>query len=427
MGCFVGGMKSYTREEVGTHCSYDDAWIIVDDKVYDVSDWAYKHPGGRVLLYYRGQDATEPVKGFHPDMKKTEKYMKALCVGTLSNEPPPPVIEDFRKLKQEFENEGKFEPSFMFYLLHFLQLVVLEAAGIATMYYTGSFVLTAALMATSQIQAGWLQHDFGHCAVFKSAYLNQMFHYFFIGSCKGAVSWWWKSRHNRHHAKTNMIKLDPDMHTEPLFSFSEDLATKPKWKPLRRFVPFLPYQKYYWFLFGPPAVTTFLFLWEITVFMAKRGRPADILAVYLFFLRFDLVFTALGLSPFQAIGLYFLMRLIESHWFTWVTSMSHLPMPIMEDQRDDWVTLQLRGTLNTTTGTVEDWFTGYLNYQIEHHLFPNMPRHHYPAVAPRVKELCRKHGVPYHQTGIWDSFVRVLDKLEAVAKKYSAALSTKDY
>merc|ERR1712137_657965 len=218
MGCFVGGMKSYTREEVGTHCSYDDAWIIVDDKVYDVSDWAYKHPGGRVLLYYRGQDATEPVKGFHPDMKKTEKYMKALCVGTLSNEPPPPVIEDFRKLKQEFENEGKFEPSFMFYLLHFLQLVVLEAAGIATMYYTGSFVLTAALMATSQIQAGWLQHDFGHCVVFKSAYLNQMFHYFFIGSCKGAVSWWWKSRHNRHHAKTNMIKLDPDMHTEPLFS-----------------------------------------------------------------------------------------------------------------------------------------------------------------------------------------------------------------
>merc|ERR1712137_989748 len=101
------------------------------------------------------------------------------------------------------------------------------------------------------------------------------------------------------HAKTNMLKLDPDMHTEPLFSFSEDLATKPKWKPLRRFVPFLPYQKYYWFLFGPPAVTTFLFLWEITVFMAKRGRPADILAVYLFFLRFDLFFGRL-LSLWQS-------------------------------------------------------------------------------------------------------------------------------
>jgi hypothetical protein len=112
------------------------------------------------------------------------------------------------------------------------------------------------------------------------------------------------------------------MHTEPLFGFSEELATDPKWKPARRYVPFLPFQKYYWFLFGPPTVTTLYFLAEITMFMAKRGKAMDILAVYTFFLRFDLVFTSIGLSFWQIIGLYSLMRLIESHWFTWVTSMS---------------------------------------------------------------------------------------------------------
>ena len=190
------------------------------------------------------------------------------------------------------------------------------------MYYTGSFLLTAFLLAVAQIQAGWQQHDFGHCAVFRSARWNQWIHYVFIGFFKGFLSWWWKSRHNRHHAKTNMIKYDPDFHVEPLFSFSEELVSKPKWKPSRRFLPILPYQKYYWFLFGPPVVTTLMLLVEEKIFMAKRGLPADIIACFLFFIRFDLIFTMMGLSPMQVIGLYFLMRLVETHWFTWVTSMN---------------------------------------------------------------------------------------------------------
>ena len=216
---------------------------------------------------------------------------------------------------------GKFKPKVSFYMLHFLQIVLLEILAAVTMYYTGSFLLTAAILATSQIQAGWLQHDFGHCAVFTSAKLNQFVHYVLIGSFKGALSWWWKSRHNRHHAKTNMIKLDPDMHTEPLFSFSDDLVTDGKWKPLRRFVPFLPYQHYYWFLFGPPVVTTLLFVYENVLHMVRRGVLADLLAVFAFYMRFDLTFAPM-LHPHQVLFLYFLMRLIESHWFTWVTSMN---------------------------------------------------------------------------------------------------------
>lgn len=99
----------YTRADVAKHNQYDDAWIIIDDGVYNVSDWAYKHPGGRVILYYRGQDATEPVYGFHPDMEKTKKFMKACKVGTLTSEESkkvPPVIADFRALRREFEEKG---------------------------------------------------------------------------------------------------------------------------------------------------------------------------------------------------------------------------------------------------------------------------------------------------------------------------------
>ena len=102
-------VQSFTRADVAKHDQFDDAWIIVDDGVYNVSEWAYKHPGGRVILYYRGQDATEPVKAFHPDMERTNKYMKPYFVGNLTPEEHnkmPQVIADFRALREEFEAEG---------------------------------------------------------------------------------------------------------------------------------------------------------------------------------------------------------------------------------------------------------------------------------------------------------------------------------
>jgi fatty acid desaturase len=100
-------------------------------------------------------------------------------------------------------------------------------------------------------------------------------------------------------------------------------------------------------------------------------------------------------------------------------------MPKAENTREDWLTVQLRGTQNVTAGTFEDWFTGFLNYQIEHHLFPNMPRHSYPMVKPRIQALCRKHGIPYNETTLWGSFSGIVDKLGEVADKYTAALSAK--
>jgi fatty acid desaturase len=66
-------------------------------------------------------------------------------------------------------------------------------------------LLASLFLAIAQIQAGWLQHDFGHCSVFKSAFWNQAAHYLIISHMKGASSWWWKSKHNRHHSKTNIV------------------------------------------------------------------------------------------------------------------------------------------------------------------------------------------------------------------------------
>lgn len=71
-------------------------------------------------------------------------------------------------------------------------------------------------------------------------------------------------------------------------------------------------------------------------------------------------------------------------------------------QRGEWFARQVRSSANFTTGgDLNDFLHGFLNYQIEHHLFPELPPRQYQRVQPRVKALCEKYGVPYVQEPLW--------------------------
>lgn len=61
-----------------------------------------------------------------------------------------------------------------------------------------------------------------------------------------------------------------------------------------------------------------------------------------------------------------LSRFVESHWFVWATQMSHLPMTVDYDHHDDWVTMQLKASCDVEQSLFNDWFSGHLNFQIEH-------------------------------------------------------------
>jgi len=59
---------------------------------------------------------------------------------------------------------------------------------------------------------------------------------------------------------------------------------------------------------------------------------------------------------------------------------------------------QVAGSVDYQTGTdLGDFFQGFLNYQIEHHLFPTLSPLRYQQIQPRVKAICEKHGIPYVQ------------------------------
>lgn len=78
----------YTAQEVATHNSQKDLWIILDKKVYNVTPFARRHPGGAaVLLQHAGRDATESAAAAHGDRSEPRIQMEAFYIGDLADEP----------------------------------------------------------------------------------------------------------------------------------------------------------------------------------------------------------------------------------------------------------------------------------------------------------------------------------------------------
>ncbi len=78
--------------------------------------------------------------------------------------------------------------------------------------------------------------------------------------------------------------------------------------------------------------------------------------------------------------------------------------------RTEFYLRQVTGSVNYRTGgDLNDWLHGWLNYQIEHHLFPNLTLLEYQRIQPEVAAVCRKHGVPYVQQSVWKRAKRTLD------------------
>ncbi|XP_065170267.1 cytochrome b5-like [Atheta coriaria] len=104
MASSSGLIKKYTREEVKRHNSNDDLWIILDNNVYDLTDFVYKHPGGEeVLLDRAGGDGTDCFDniGHSLDAKELRESFK---IGE--------VVDADRRQKHEAQFDGEYGRKF---------------------------------------------------------------------------------------------------------------------------------------------------------------------------------------------------------------------------------------------------------------------------------------------------------------------------
>jgi len=421
-GCGGSGKPKLTREEVRKHSSRDSQWIIIDNKVYDITNFSKRHPGGaRVVSHAAGDDATDAWTAFHDRKDLVGKYMKALYIGDVEHDQDE-INRDFREMRSTVEKMDLFKPDPMFYIAHLGHIILFYFIGclILHMYGTGwtPYIIATILFTTAQAQAGWSQHDYGHLSVFEDNSVNHFAHRFTIGTLKGAASHWWNFRHFQHHYKPNVMKKDPDVNAPYVFLLGDAMAKR--WGQLKK--GFMPYQwqSYYFHLFGPPILLPVYFHIEVLYFIFKRKDWMDFAFLLSYFVWWFAALTPV-LGGWGAFKLYMLVRFLESHWFTYVTQMSHIPMRIEPDQHRGWFEQQLISSANVDQSAFNDWFTGHLNFQVEHHLFPTMPRHNLHKVTPLVKSLCNKYNIEYVCNPLLTQFANILRQLKKSGDIYTDA------
>ena len=100
-------------------------------------------------------------------------------------------------------------------------------------------------------------------------------------------------------------------------------------------------------------------------------------------------------------------------------ALSHSHLPLAEGPLH-WVEYAFLHTVDVQPSWWCDWWMGYLNYQVLHHLFPCMPQFRHPQIRERVKEFAANHGLPYRCMSYAEAMKRSLQNLADVSSQLAA-------
>ncbi|WP_396122960.1 fatty acid desaturase family protein [Actinokineospora sp. UTMC 2448] len=319
---------------------------------------------------------------------------------------------DFTELVGLVRQSGLLDRRHRYYAVRIVLNLVVFAAGWVVFALVGDSwwqLLTAVFFAVMFTQLAFIGHDAGHKQIFRSRRANDAVGYAH-GALVGISYEWWVNKHIRHHANPNHEEDDPDLDI-PLLAFSR-AQTHTK----RGFLRWTT--KYQAFLFFPLLLLEGLNLhWAgvravMTGEVKSRGRESVLLLVHV-----AVYLTAVFVVLSPPIALAF----IAVHQGLWGVYMgcsfapNHKGMPtIAPGTKLDFFRKQVMTSRNVSGGRWVDWLLGGLNYQIEHHLFPNMPRPNLRRAQVLVSEFCTRHGVHYAQCGLLTSLGHVLRHLHEV-------------
>jgi fatty acid desaturase len=326
---------------------------------------------------------------------------------------------DFAELSRVVREAGLLRRRHGYYALTVAANITAYAAGWVAFAFLGNSwwqLFTAVFLALVCTQLSFIGHDAGHKQIFTGRRANDAVGHLH-GGLTGLSYGWWISKHNRHHANPNHEDEDPDLDIPALAFTLGQGATK---------VGFLRWMaKYQAFLFFPLLLLEGLNLhWASVVAVArgevKSGKLEKILLAVHILAYLTAVFVVL--SP----GIAFVF--IAVHQGIWGVYMgcsfapNHKGMPtITREQSLDFLRKQVLTSRNVNGGRWVDFTLGGLNYQIEHHLFPNMPRSNLRRAQPIVRDFCLAKGINYAECGVLRSYATVLRHLHAVGAPLRAA------
>lgn len=375
----------------------------IDDNWYDCTSWRKVHPGGAEICdRFHGKDATDAFYSLHSkEAIQKLKRMKALPLKE-NDVPRDKVSKDFEKLVKELEAKGWFKRKWYIDIFRNI-LPALLLCLIGTLVSSSHPVLAILLIGLGMQQGGWLAHDYLHGRGKVCSWCGML-----LGGLVNAFSFtWWSHKHNTHHIYPNRKGSDSDVHNEPVIFL---------WPPFEdEDTPFRRYQHFYY----PFAYALLYVSWRMQSLKFAIGSR-NIGELALMALNYTWL---LYLPAMVAIG-----SVIAGGFFVAiVVTANHQTEEMLEpDEAYNYIVDQYRTTRGVhCADPFCEWFFGGMQYQLEHHLLPMVPRYRYPEARVVLKKFSEDHGLQFHVNGVASIMKLNYDTIKRIALAPAKPLKSK--
>jgi fatty acid desaturase len=341
----------------------------------------------------------------------------------LGESPTPPLLKgsaphvqtnQYAQLKRLIKQNALLDQQPAYYAAKIILTLGLLALSLTFVLILDNLwlqLLNAAFLAFVFVQISLVAHDFGHRQFslgdgWKNDCLALVLGNLFLGISRQ----WWIDKHNEHHGHPNQVDVDPDVDI-PLLAFDEEQALKKR--GIARFVV-----KYQASLIFPLALLQSLSMHRSSIrfLVEKKAKSTWAEALVMgahFALYFGLLFSVL--EPLPAMLFIAVHRGLFGMYMVSIFAPNHKAMPVLDrDSQLDFLHRQVLTSRNVITHPITDFWYGGLNYQIEHHLFPRLPRNKLREAQPIIRDFCRVHAIAYHETSVLRSYREILQHLHEV-------------
>ncbi|HEX5372592.1 MAG TPA: acyl-CoA desaturase [Aquabacterium sp.] len=238
----------------------------------------------------------------------------------------------------------------------------------------------------------------------------------------------WRREHNGlHHVHTNVFEKDPDLN-HGILRMNDQVPWNNyhRWQvPMYLFIAYpivlygfnqqnLGFRQSYrerHFPTGNVGYAPVHHPEDVTVKDLKRRHWLSVGRVlFKEYLLFPTLALLTGFSYWKVFLGNMLVDGLNNYWVSLTIQATHFTAPLQPEDalrhKGHWYLTQLDSSVNFKGGRAMSILWGHLNYQIEHHLFPDVPSRHYPDMALEVQEVCKKHGLNYQCNPSWGRAIR---------------------
>lgn len=325
------------------------------------------------------------------------------------------VLSDYTDLIAKIKQEGLLARTIPFYAKVFAGTTLVGLAAWTSVFLLAStwwVLIPALILGICAAQYGFLAHEASHRQIFTSNKINDNIGMVLADAFVGLGYGWWMHKHNKHHANPNKVDRDPDIAINILSFTPQDLASK---KGLEKMLSkrqgvlfpfFLLFTAFdmlfesYKALLNPKTRVKHRFI-ELALITGRVVTPIAI--------AFSIM------NPFIASAFLMVMMMALGVFMGGAFAPNHKGMPmIAKDAKVDFLRRQVLTSRNIRPGVLMDFFMGGLNYQIEHHLFPSMPRPHLKRAQQITEQYCMEKAITYTEVNLAQAYKSVMKHLDDV-------------